>query len=109
MYALAMQNWLTMRQQTKSDWIEIRYEDCVEDLAREGQRAIEFLGLSWQAAQESPHEHVKHKTVFSPTYGDVSKPIYGTSVARWRRYEKHLEPFQAKLAPFVEAFGYETS
>jgi len=106
MYVLAMHNWLKMRELTRSDWIEIRYEDCVADLAQQGRRAINFLGLDWQTAQETPHEHVKHKAVFSPTYGDVSKPVYASSVARWRRYEKHLAPFQEKLAPFVEAFGY---
>ncbi len=107
MYILAMTSWLKLRETTASNWIEVRYEDCVKDLPHEVKRITEFLGLDWQDTQSSPHKHVKTKTVFSPTYGDVLKPVYSSSVARWKAYAKHLEPYQEKLAPFVKAFGYE--
>lgn len=105
-YVLAMTNWLQIKQSLGDNWIEVRYEDCVADLASESQRVTKFLDLEWQESQRSPQEHVKSKTVFSPTYGDVAKPVYGSSVARWRNYEKYLEPYQEKLAPFLKAFGY---
>ena len=47
------------------------------------------------------------KLVRSPTYADVTQPVYKRAVGRWRNYQKYLEPHLDKLEPFVKAFGYE--
>lgn len=107
MYVLAMNNWLRLRDLGGFESIEVRYEDCVEDLSCQGRRVFDFLGVEWREDLRHTHRHVETKTVFSPTYGDVSKPVYQSSVGRWRNYAKQLEPFQGKLKPFVQAFGYE--
>ena len=52
-------------------------------------------------------EHARKKFVRSPTYADVTKPVFKTAVGRWRNYQKYLQPHLEKLAPFVKAFGYE--
>ncbi len=52
-------------------------------------------------------EHARKKTVRSPTYADVAKPVYKTAMGRWRNYQKYLEPHLETLAPFARAFGYE--
>ena len=53
-------------------------------------------------------EHARQKAVRSPTYADVTKPVFKRAVGRWRNYQKYLEPHLEKLAPFVKAFGYES-
>jgi hypothetical protein len=53
-------------------------------------------------------EHARSKLVRSPTYADVAKPVFKTAVARWRNYEKYLEPHLRDLQAFINAFGYET-
>lgn len=108
MYCFAMTIWLRLREKTASKWIEVRYEDCVEDISTQGRKITAFLGLEWDdKSQARPHEHVKSKAVFSPSYEQVSQPIYQSSVARWKNYKKFLEPHAEKLSPFIEAFGYE--
>ena len=47
------------------------------------------------------------KSCFSPTYEEVARPVFTTSVGRWQNYERHLAPELAKLAPLVKALGYE--
>jgi|TARA_B100000315_G_C14126854_1_gene385100 hypothetical protein len=32
----------------------------------------------------------------------VRKPLYKTSVARWKNYQKHLGPLKAALGPLAE-------
>ena len=49
------------------------------------------------------------KGVLSPTYEAVTRPVYATSVNRWRNYARHLEPLRGILDPIAEALGYGAS
>jgi Flp pilus assembly protein TadD len=105
-YADLMDVWLRMRDLGGFDWIEIRYEDVVENLEAEGRRVTEFLGLSWDPAQVLYHETARRKVLYAPTYHDVTQPVYRRAIGRWERYASALEPSHAKLAPYCRAFGY---
>jgi hypothetical protein len=106
-YADLMDVWLRLRELGGFDWIETRYEDLVADTETEGRRVTEFLGLTWHPAQASCHEAARARFVFSPTYSEVAKPVHNRAVGRWKHYAAALEPFQAKLASYLSAFGYE--
>ena len=105
-YVNLMDTWLRMRELGGFDWREIRYEDIVQQPEAEGTKATEFLGLSWQADQGRFYETARQKFLFAPTYHDVRQPIHGRSVGRWQNYAAAVEPLQAKLAPYCQAFGY---
>ena len=105
-YARAMRTWLVVRELTPSPWLEFRYEDVVGDLAGNARRILDFLGLAWDEHVLQFHEHARAKLVRSPTYADVTEPIYRESVGRWQHYARHLEPVLGRLAPFVTEFGY---
>ena len=105
-YADLMDVWLRMRELGGFDWIETRYEDVVVNMAEEGRKATEFLGLTWHPDQGRYHETARRKVLFAPTYHDVTQPVYQRAVGRWERYAKALAPVQEKLAPYCRAFGY---
>ena len=107
-YTDLMDVWLRMRELGGFDWIETRYEDVVENMEQEGRKATEFLGLAWHPNQGRYHETARQKVLYAPTYHDVTQPVYNRAVGRWHRYAEALEPYQAKLAPYCKAFGYET-
>ena len=106
-YANLMDIWLAVREWEGFAWVEVRYEDTVADLQREGRRVTEFLGLAWHEAQGRFYEKSRTKQLYSPTYQDVTRPVYSRSVARWRAYEKHLAPILAALEPYCRTFGYD--
>jgi tetratricopeptide (TPR) repeat protein len=106
-YASLMGFWRTMAPRLPNPRLEVRYEDMVDDLETVARRVLEFLGLPWEARVLRFNEHARQKLVRSPTYADVAKPVFKGAVGRWRNYQKHLEPWLAKLAPFAKAFGYE--
>ncbi len=106
-YALDMRGWLKYRGMIHAPWMEVRYEDMVADLPAEARRAIAFLGLPWDESVLHYRQRASAKPVLSPTYADVTKPVYGKAVGRWKHYEAHLAPVFETLAPFVSAFGYE--
>jgi tetratricopeptide (TPR) repeat protein len=106
-YSALMGVWTTVAPLMKNQFLEVRYEDMVEDLESVARRTLDFLGVPWDPRVLGFDEHARKKTVRSPTYADVTKPVFKTAVGRWRNYQKHLEPYLDKLAPFAKAFGYE--
>jgi len=91
----------------KDHYLEVRYEDMVEDLESVARRTLDFLGAQWDARVLGFDEHARQKIVRSPTYADVTKPVYKRAIGRWRNYQKYLEPHLSKLESFARAFGYE--
>jgi sulfotransferase family protein len=106
-YADLMDIWLTVREWEGFQWLETKYEDTVADMEKEGRRVTVFLGLAWQEEQARFYEKSRQKQHYSPTYQDVTRPIYTRSVARWQAYEKHLAPILLKLESYCRQFGYQ--
>jgi hypothetical protein len=96
-----------VRQWVGFQWLETKYEDTVADMEKEGRRVTTFLGLSWVEEQARFYEKSRQKQHYSPTYQDVTRPIYTRSVARWHAYEKHLAPILPALEKYCRIFGYD--
>ncbi len=107
-YLLDMGAWLHLRTALPPDRrLEIRYEDLVSALPREAQRAVDFLGLPWHEDVLTWRERTAQKVVHTPSYLAVREPVHTRAVARWRRYEKWMQPHLELLRPIVQALGYE--
>ncbi|MGA3284075.1 MAG: sulfotransferase [Verrucomicrobiota bacterium] len=106
-YASLMGFWLSIKPKMPGPWLEVRYEDLVDDLESVARRTLEFLGVPWDARVLGFDKHAQTKIVRSPTYAEVKKPVFKTAVGRWRNYQKYLEPYLEKLELFAKAFGYE--
>ncbi len=72
------------------------YEDLVADQERESRRLVEFLGLPWDDACLRFHE--SDRVVYTHSNEQVRKPVYTSSVARWK-------PYAGRLAPLTTALG----
>ncbi len=106
LYAQVMNWWLQVRGQLSLQHLSFRYEDAVADFDTTYRQVFEFIGLDWRDEARNFHQRAPGHYVASPSRNQVAQPLYGTSVARWRRYERQMAPVQAALAPFVEGFGY---
>ena len=58
-------------------------------------RLIDFLGLPWDDRCLRYWE--SDRTVMTLSYDHVNKPIYDSSIGRWKNYEKHLGPLKKAL------------
>ncbi|MDG1838828.1 MAG: sulfotransferase [Phycisphaerales bacterium] len=74
-------------------WIEINYEDVVADKNRMTRDVVEFCGLPWD--DRCLEFYDSGRTVMTLSYDQVNKPIYNTSVGRYRNYESHIDPLMA--------------
>jgi hypothetical protein len=105
-YASTMRSWLKIRDMLRNPWIEVRYEDTVADLEQQARKVLGFLGLPWDDVVLEYHRRAQRKHVHSPTYEAVTRPVYTSSINRWRNYAAQLEPCMEILRPYIEAFGY---
>jgi len=106
-YSVVMGIWRTLKPLLPGRYLEVRYEDMVDDLPSVARQTLEFLGVPWDDRVLGFYEHARKKMVRTPTYADVTQPVYKRAMGRWRNYQKYLEPHLEKLEPFVKAFGYE--
>lgn len=74
---------------------EVRYEELVAEPERIGRRLLDYLELEWDEGCLAFHKNPR--SVMSPSNLQVRRPIFGTSIGRWRRYEKHLQPLMEIL------------
>ncbi len=66
-----------------------------------------FLGLAWDDSVLGYAEHARDRGhINTPSYAQVTQPIYDRARFRWLRYAAHLAPVMDTLAPFIEHFGY---
>jgi tetratricopeptide (TPR) repeat protein len=70
--------------------ITVQYEDVVADTEKEAKRLIEFLGLPWD--EKCVDFHKSDRPVKTASVAQVRKPIYNTSVKRWKKYGDRLQP-----------------
>jgi tetratricopeptide (TPR) repeat protein len=73
--------------------LELRYEDMVADTENQARRLLDYLGLPWDARCLNFHEN--KRVVKTASAAQVRRPVYRSSVARWRHFETHLQPLLA--------------
>jgi tetratricopeptide (TPR) repeat protein len=105
-YVAIMELWAAWKPCLGDFALEVRYEDMVEDLETGARRVLAFLGLPWNDRVLRFNEHASAKLVRSPTFAEVTKPLYRSSVGRWKNYQKYFEPHLSKLTPLLRTFGY---
>ncbi len=68
--------------------LDSRYEDMVENTEAQARRVLDYIGLPWD--EQCLDFHKNKRRVKTASQAQVQKPIYKSSVARWKSYEKYL-------------------
>jgi tetratricopeptide (TPR) repeat protein len=93
MYAALMEGWRKLLPPGRM--LEVRYEELVADFDAEARRLVSHCGLPWDDACLDFHS--QQRAVKTASLAQVRRPIYASSVGRWRNYERHLAPLRAAL------------
>ena len=108
LYARVMGIWEQAAQQLSPDHEVVRYEDLIGDVEGTARRVLGFLDLEWN---DTVIDHVGHArsrgVIRTPSFRQVSEPIYTQAKGRWERYRPQMEPYLDRLRPFISGFGYD--
>ncbi|MDF1792631.1 MAG: sulfotransferase [Thalassobaculaceae bacterium] len=109
-YDLVMRLWARCAAELPVDHHVVRYEHVVRDLETEAKTAIGYLGLPWVPGIVDFHHTARAKSrqgrIRTPSYAQVSEPLYSRAAGRWRHYRNQFEAVKPLLLPHVEGFGY---
>lgn len=86
-----------------------RYEELVVKFEDSMQEMMRFLGLPWSEEILRYRQRTQLRTIDTPSYQQVTRPLYLDSIGRWRHFAAQMEPLQALLGPWVEHFDYPPS
>jgi tetratricopeptide (TPR) repeat protein len=76
--------------------LEVSYEALVAEPEAQVRRILSFLGLPWD--ERCLRFHDNRRAVITSSMHQVRRPMYSSSVGRWKHYDKHLGPLKAGLA-----------
>jgi tetratricopeptide (TPR) repeat protein len=82
--------------------ITINYEVMVNDFEAQAKKIISHIGLPWDEACLKFYE--TDRQVKTASLNQVRKPIYATSVGRWKKYEEFLKPLIQELGPVIKEY-----
>jgi tetratricopeptide (TPR) repeat protein len=85
----------------KDRFLELPYEQLVEDQEGWSRKIIEFIGLEWD--ERCLEFYKTERKVGTASNWQARQPIYKTSKERWRNYERHIGP----LLPLLELYDPE--
>ena len=84
-YERYMAHW---KQVSPIEMLEVEYEELVANPVEGAKQIIEYVGLEWNDQCASSH---KTKRAVSTLSSDqVRKPVYTSSIGRWKNYESHI-------------------
>jgi tetratricopeptide (TPR) repeat protein len=84
-YQRIMQHW---REVIPHRFIEVRYEQLVENQREESARLIEYIGLDWD--ENCLQFYQSDRLIRTASITQVRQPIYQNSVSRWKSYQPYL-------------------
>jgi hypothetical protein len=92
-YQTLMAHWRALLPADR--FIEVDYEQVVEDPEGETRRLLAFIGLPWDEA--CLHFHENRRAVRTASLNQVRQPIFKSSKGRWRAHAGNLGPLMAAL------------
>ena len=75
--------------------LTVAYEEVVHDLPDQSRRIAAFLEIPWEDEILRFHESRAPSATASAV--QVRRPIYHSSIGRWRRHARELKPFIARM------------
>ncbi len=105
-YRTVMEWWQTLKARISIPWIEVRYEEAVTQFESCFRNVLDFLDLDWHSNMTNFHSQATGNYIASPSFNQVTQPLYHSSVGRWRHYQAETEKILPILSPSVASLGY---
>lgn len=88
-------------------FIQISYEDLVTDQKKLTKKILNFIGMDWH--ENCLNFYMNKNNVNTASLEQVRKPLYSSSIGRWKNYRNHLRPLAKELGDYCPEEFWETS
>jgi tetratricopeptide (TPR) repeat protein len=95
LYAEVMQHWRDVL--PTGTLFEVSYEQMVAEHEKLSKRLLAYIGLPWDP--NCLNFYKNERVVKTASLMQVRKPIYKTSIARWKYFAEQLQPLLQLVAP----------
>ena len=107
LYNSVMKLWETYISNLNPNYIEVKYEDLVNDFNDTILSILKFLKLPWDDSVLKFNKTAKDRfQIKTPSYDQVIRPIYKSATNRWELYEKELSKVYPSLEPWIKKYNY---
>lgn len=107
LYNLTMKLWSKYINIFSIKFHTIKYEDVIVNFDQTIRELLKFLNLDWSDKVLDFHKTASKRGIIStPSYNQVSQPIYKSSLNRWKNYEKNFTESKIYLDPWIKKFSY---
>ncbi|MGW8368111.1 MAG: hypothetical protein ACWGPN_05460 [Gammaproteobacteria bacterium] len=85
----------------------VRYESVIAEFDKHVGELLAYLDLPWEDSVWNYQAVARQRRISTPSARDVTRPLYSTSIGKWRRFEDQLEGRFEPLQSWVEYWGYD--
>jgi len=86
---------------------QVKYENLIANLKKTTESVLSFLELPWdEAVLNYSITAKKREKISTPSYNQVTKPLYLHANGRWKKYEKQISSIYPVLNHWVKKFDY---
>jgi len=106
LYVDVMRWWFFVKPRLRMVYYELRYEAAVTEFADTFRALFAFLGLAWQQEVTEFHRQTAKRVIASPSYHQVSQPLYRSSLGRWHSYSEAFADCDEDFSALIAELGY---
>ena len=108
LYDLVMKLWKIYMKNFSINFHYIKYEEVVINFETTTKEIFNFLSLDWSDKTKDFYITAKNrKAISTPSYNQVTSPIYLKSLDRWKNYKDYFKGSKKYLDKWVNEFNYE--
>jgi len=108
LYDQVMQLWKIYEKTFSLNIHFIKYEETIKNFETSTKEIFKFLNLKWNSETKNFYNIAKNRTdISTPSYNQVTSPLYEKSINRWRNYELEFKNAKKYLDKWVNDFKYE--
>ncbi|QFU03809.1 Sulfotransferase domain protein [Pseudoalteromonas sp. THAF3] len=110
LYSSVFALWLEFKEHAQQSFLEIKYEDLVQDFDNQMQQVFDFIGIEADDSYKEFDKFAREKKhVTSASKDQVTQKLYKGSINTWHNYADKLLPYAPQLESIAAHYGYSLS
>ena len=106
-YDLVMNLWDKYKENLNLNLYEIKYEDIINDFDNCIKQLLKFLNVNWTDDLKTYYITASKRGIINtPSYNQVSSPLYKKSISRWKNYSENFLDINLKLEKWIKRYEY---